>query len=265
MALPHTNVFLPSLDWMGARMKVSSRICSLLLAGLLAVTGTLVPSCSAAKPSSAKALEEFASLFRSSPSKIDELVLAGKKIENVPNSQWTSEQQELRRRLFHAYNVNLAGVVMSEVDAAVVVARAQARDSAAVTVLANASPENKPDFLDDLVQATLEVVEEQACAMMLDMMAPAEKPTDSGKAADRRDEVFVAVTKKLSARWQPESLVQAVAWVEYAVGVEKDAKRFADALSANPTAYTFLGKPPMTQITAAYLRACYSTPKLILP
>lgn len=245
-------------------MKVPFRINALLLAVLLAATGTLVSSCGA-KPSSVKALEEFVALMRSSPSKIDDLVLAGKKVESIPTSQWSSKQLALKRNVFQEYNVNLARLALSQADTAVLAARTQARTNVSATVATTSMVENEPRFLDDLIQATEEVVEEQACSMIFDMIAPAEKPTEKGKDADSGVGVFAAVTRKLSARWQPASLTKAVAWVDYVAGVEKDAKQFADAVSANPTSYSFLGKPAMAQITVAYLRACYATPKAIFP
>ncbi|WP_207346202.1 hypothetical protein [Arthrobacter sp. E3] len=274
-AWPNAKMFLPSLDWMVVRMKVPFRISALLLAGLLAASGTLVSSCGAGsatkststlvRPIFSKALDKLGTVVKSSPNEIDDLVLARKDIDNISTSTWTTKEKALSLPVFQEYNVNLARVALSQADTAVLAARTQARTNASATVATTSMVENEPRFMDDLIQATEEVVEEQACSMIFDMIAPAEKPAEKGKDADSGVGVVAAVTKKLSARWQPASLTKAVAWVDYVAGVEKDAKQFADAVSANPTSYSFLGKPSMAQITVAYLRACYATPKAIFP
>lgn len=236
----------------------------LVLVVALSLAGAFV-SCSAAKSGGARLLDELGTVLQSSSSKMDDVLTVRQRLADVPIGELTSEQQALRNTLFRESDAFLARLTTSELDGSISSARTKAAIQAEAIAEYHAQPGSKTDFLTDLKEVTEEVIEEEGCGLILDTIAPSQRPAEAGKDADSQGGPIDSAFKKLSARWLPSSLNTAVAWAEYGESVAKDAEQFAEAVAADPEAYIpFISRPQVLRTAGVYARACYSTPRPIL-
>lgn len=228
----------------------------------LSLAGTV--ACSASKSGGTRLLDELETMLQSSSSKVDDVVSVRKQVAGIPVDELTSEQQIIRNKLLRDSDAFLGRLTTSELDASITSARIEVANQAEVIAAGHASPSTESRFLTELKEVTKEVIEEEGCGLILDAVAPSQRPAEPGKDAESEDDPATSAFKKLSARWAPSFLNRAVAWVEYSKSVAKDANQFAEAVVADPDAYVlFISRPELQRAAAAYARACYSTPRPI--
>lgn len=150
----------------------------------------------------------------------------------------------------------------TEMDRTASAARATAETAAKATASRAVRGDVRATFVEDLEEVTKELVEEQACQAVLDLVAPA--PEEPGQGKTWTDTVAEVVDRMVALRWDrpADRWSQVVEWHEYVTGVVEDADQVTQSLLADPSAITLFARPAVQRAALAYARFCYKIPRL---
>ena len=190
----------------------------------------------------------------------DDLLENARSVKNL--SGLSAEDLARQRQLLAQTDERILTSAVSAMDNTATSARQTADVAAEATASEAVIGDVEPQFIEDLKEVTKELVKEQACQTVLDMVAPApDEPVEGKTWTDLVGEVIDRmVARQWKGPWELWSYI--VAWDKYKDGVLEDADQLGQALLADPTAVTLFTRPPVQRAALAYARFCYAVPQM---
>ena len=226
----------------------------------------LVSACGGGTSSAGKAaLRGLGGLGDEAGASADDILRQQRQLRSLSDDVFSNADLERRATLLASSDAWLARAVVTEVDRTVAAAVAEAAASAE-QVAAQSALSGDRTFLQDLSEVTKDVLIGQACGVVLDQLAPDERPEQPGKGSKWEEPAQEAVDKLVAARWPFAFVRAAVQWTYYSRSVVKDGEQVAAALSDDPGAYVqFAASPAVSRAAVVYLRTCYDPPRPFAP
>ena len=245
----------------GKPMKVRSVVAACLSVALLLTAAACGGGTSKAAKAALEGLDGLVVAGKSSP--LDDLARQRETLRKLPDSAFSKEDLALRSKLLSRSGSILVDLHVQLIDQNVSTQLGKLSEQANLIQTAVLSKAGTwPDsFRTDFRNATKEVITDVACGLILDQIAPEQRPEEPGQATPA-EQAGSQLLQKLASRWTPTSYKNLVNWIEYAESVATDAGQLALNLDGYSDLYLqALSNPGVRKAVVVYLRTCYSPPK----
>ena len=195
---------------------------------------------------------------------VDELLSRGNSVKalNLGNEAWLTEQ----RRLLVSVDEALVTHSLAIADLAVANAGKQLKEAAGQQAQRVLVREQPAWFRDAVAEASEEVAKDQACQLILDVVAPKPPSPTSGGGADKP--LLLEIAEKLVTALEKRASPPTGGWrvvvdlTKWGSATMNDAEQLARSVQAGTTDLTLLARPPVARAAVAYARMCYSPPRM---
>jgi hypothetical protein len=242
-------------------MKVRSMAATCLCVVLLLSTAACGGGTSKSAQSALRAVDDLVGAGKTTP--LDDLARQRETLRSLPDSAFSAEDLKLRNSLLTRSGSLLVDLHVTLIDNTVRTQLGKLTERANLirTAVLSRTATWPETFRTDFTNATKEVITEVACGLILDQIAPEQRPSEPG-AASTAEKAGTQLLQKLASRWVPTSYQRLVDWQEYAESVATDADQLALNLDGYSEVYIrALSNPGVRKAVVVYLRTCYSPPK----